>query len=382
MLRPLTGFLLFFVLPLTAQDLRGTVRDSLSGAPVPFATVYFDGTTVGTTTDDDGRYRLPLTDVALPAVVVATHLNYRSGNLLATAPGDQPALALLPAANEIAAVEVGDRDNRDRNLKEFTEAFLGAEEGGRGASLEHTERLYFNRTYRTDTMRNADVLVERYGLPDDLRNVQWSIDGKSLTFEQASDLRVESAGVLRVDVPELGYRISVNLISFIIDYRAGTTFGLGTYFFEPYEGDGKPRGRHARNRERTYYTSSQHFLRALYAGTLDAEGFAVFEMIDKQPRPIDLRAHLRPVAEREMALTDLRGRQLTILYFHDARGRPLPPDRRKRAAYTTSYLTVLGPGATFRADGTLGNSPITFGGAMGGSQVTRMLPSDYRPEAD
>ncbi|WP_157974484.1 carboxypeptidase-like regulatory domain-containing protein [Lewinella sp. IMCC34183] len=358
----------------------GTVRDSLTGEPVSFATVYFDGTTVGTTTDDAGAYRLPLSDMKLPAVVVATHLNYRSANRLVERGGEQDPLVLAPSAYEIAAVEVGDRNNRERNLREFREAFLGTDPGGRRATLTNQERLRFDRTYRTDTLRHADVLVERHGLPDDLRNVQWSIDGKSLTFEQASDLRVSSAGVLRVDVPDLGYRVSVDLIQFSIDYRAGSTFGLGTYYFEPYEGNGKARGRHVRNRRETYYLSSQHFLRALYADNLAAEGFAVYEMVDDEARPIDLTAFLRRVSDTEMAIEGLNGRRIAVLYYHDRRGRPLPPDRRKRAAYTTSYLTVLGPSATFRADGTLGNSPISFGGTMGAFQVTRMLPSDYRPE--
>ena len=383
-------FVLLFVLfslpasGLNAQDyLTGRVLDSTDRSPIPFATVYFDGTTVGTTTDEEGAYRLSLAAVNLPAAVVVTHLNYRTATRVATEAGKTEDWLLTATANEIAAVEVGDRNNRAKNVAEFREHFLGTDEWSRGATLGHPERLLFDRTYRTDTLRNANILVERYGLPDDLRNVRWAVDGKSLTFEQAKDLQARSTGTLEVDVPALGYRVQVNLQRFVVDYTAGSTFGLGTYYFEPYEGqDGKARRKHRRNRRSVYYTSSQHFLRALFARDLAAQGFATYEMVDGQAHPIDLYPLLERNANGEMELRGLSDRPVTVLYFHDRKGRPLPPDRRKGAAYTTSVMLLNGPRATFRADGTLGNSPISFGGAMGASQVSRMLPSDYTPAED
>ena len=379
-------YLLFplFASGLNAQDfLTGRVLDSTDRSPIPFATVYFDGTTVGTTTDEDGTYRLSLSAVELPATLVVTHLNYRTATREASAGGATEDWLLTAAANEIAAVEVGDRNNRAKNVAEFREHFLGTDEWARGATLEHPERLRFDRTYHSDTLRNADILVERYGLPDDLRNVQWAVDGKSLTFEQAKDLQARSTGTLQVDVPELGYRVYVDLQAFVIDYTAGSTFGLGTYYFEPYEGqDGKARRKHRRNRRSVYYSSSQHFLRALFARDLADQGFATYEMIDGNARPLDLYPLLEEAPEGEMVIRGLVDRPVTVLYFHDRRGRPLPPDRRKGAAYTTSVMLLTGPQATFRADGTLGNSPISFGGAMGASQVSRMLPSNYTPAED
>ncbi|PPK88233.1 carboxypeptidase-like protein [Neolewinella xylanilytica] len=362
------------------ETLFGRVLDSLSREAVPFATVYFDGTTVGTTTADDGSYRLPLSAVTLPATVVVTHLNYRTASRTATSAGPTEDWLLTPAANEIAAVEVGDRNNRAKNVAEFRERFLGTEEWSRGARLQFTDRLRFDRHYETDTLRNADVLVKQYGLPDDLRNVAWAIDGKTLTFDRAVDLRASSTGTLEADVPMLGYRVRVNLEHFVVNYAAGSTYGLGTYYFEPYEGrQGKARPKHRRNRQRAFYASSQHFLRSLYANDLGANGFATYEMIDGKARPIDLLSYLEARSDGEMAFQGLENRQITILYFHDRKGLPLPPDRRKRAAYLTSVMVIGGPEATFRADGTLGNSPIGFGGAMGASEVSRMLPSNYSP---
>ena len=37
---------------------RGAVRDEETGEPIPFASVYFDGTVIGISTDLEGRYSL------------------------------------------------------------------------------------------------------------------------------------------------------------------------------------------------------------------------------------------------------------------------------------------------------------------------------------
>ena len=364
-----------------AQDsISGLVTDGSSGEPIPFATVYFDGTTVGTTTDDAGVYRLSLGDLRLPATLVVTHLNYTSATRIVAEVGEQSPWPLAEAVNAFAAVEVEDRNNRGENLKEFRETFLGTDDWGRTADVEHTDRLVFDRSYVTDTLQNARLIAERYGIPDDLRAAKWSLDGQSLTFERATDLRVRSAGPLTVDVPALGYRISAGGLQFRIDYTTGSTSGLGTYFFQPYEGrEGKPKRKHARNRRRAYFGSSQHFLRALYTGQLDQEGYAVFETVDGDPIPIDLSRHVREGEDGARLFAGLTGKKIAIIYFHDRRGEPLPPERRRRASYATSYLFVNGEQTAFRSDGTVGIHPPAFGGPMGMQPVTRMLPSNYTP---
>src|SRR5688572_13723908 len=54
--------IVLFLLPLAtyAGILKGKVTDA-QGEPLPFATVYIQGTTNGTTTNSDAEYQLPLT---------------------------------------------------------------------------------------------------------------------------------------------------------------------------------------------------------------------------------------------------------------------------------------------------------------------------------
>ena len=51
---------------------RGTVTDASTGEPVPFVGVYFDGTTIGISTDMDGRYSIETRDPS--ATVLTAHL--------------------------------------------------------------------------------------------------------------------------------------------------------------------------------------------------------------------------------------------------------------------------------------------------------------------
>lgn len=60
MRRFLSFLCIFLSLTAAAQTskVRGTVRDAETGEPIPFASVYFDGTVIGISTDLEGRYSL------------------------------------------------------------------------------------------------------------------------------------------------------------------------------------------------------------------------------------------------------------------------------------------------------------------------------------
>ena len=67
--------------------IRGTVIDSLTQAPLVSATVYVNGSTLGTTTADDGRFELR--DVSFPATVIFSFVGYEPYALALTRdPGD------------------------------------------------------------------------------------------------------------------------------------------------------------------------------------------------------------------------------------------------------------------------------------------------------
>ena len=77
MKRFLLALLLFFPTFLSGQNvIKGVVVDSLTQEPLPSATVYVNGTTQGTITDNDGRFELK--DVSFPATVVFSFVGYQT----------------------------------------------------------------------------------------------------------------------------------------------------------------------------------------------------------------------------------------------------------------------------------------------------------------
>ena len=73
MKRFLFAFLSFFPVLLFGQNtIRGIVVDSLTQEPLILATVYVNGTTQGTTTDNDGLFELK--DVSFPATTTRATL--------------------------------------------------------------------------------------------------------------------------------------------------------------------------------------------------------------------------------------------------------------------------------------------------------------------
>lgn len=78
-------FLLLVPFTVMAQStrVRGVVRDAATGEPLPFAGVYFDGTTIGISTDMEGRYSLE-TRRPDAQILTAQLLGYESVSLPVT----------------------------------------------------------------------------------------------------------------------------------------------------------------------------------------------------------------------------------------------------------------------------------------------------------
>lgn len=87
-----------------AQTASGRVVAQATGAPVPDATVRFEGQPVGTRTDEAGRFRLPVAGAAPDAPLRISHLGYQSR----TVPLNQlgPPVGLAEVSYQIGEVSV------------------------------------------------------------------------------------------------------------------------------------------------------------------------------------------------------------------------------------------------------------------------------------
>lgn len=74
----LVGLLALLPLAAAAQTASGRVVAHSTGSPLPQATVRLDGQSAGTSTDDAGRFSLPLLGAAPTARLIISHLGYQS----------------------------------------------------------------------------------------------------------------------------------------------------------------------------------------------------------------------------------------------------------------------------------------------------------------
>lgn len=383
----LAFFILFFSISLSAQlNLVGTVVDSTNQAPIPFATVYFDGTTNGQTTDDDGKFSLPLQGMEFPALLVVSHVGYRTQSLLIEDVSQRITVSLGVQGQMIQTVVVQDEDRRMENIKEFRSVFLGVDDWGKRAKIKNEGALLFNRDYNNKKLNTTSKRFRKIVRQSNRKDGEWAPDSSYYAFEEVLNLQAKAKVPLEVSLPDLGYTLQVDLTRFLSSYKQGKTSHLGHYFFIPAESkSGKPKAKHLRNRQFAYYNSALHFLRSLYSDQLEENGYRVYERskarFGRKPqlKEIDLQPYLKKVDGEQMEITGLAGKHLAILYYGDAKGRPLPPNKHKRKQPIQSGVFIGEDNCRIRADGTVGDSDIAFSGYIGTRGVAWILPSDYQP---
>ena len=71
-------YLVVLLLPYLSfsQILKGTVVDAATSQPIETVAVYFDNTTIGTTTNEKGEFSITYTD-AIQSTLVITYLGYQ-----------------------------------------------------------------------------------------------------------------------------------------------------------------------------------------------------------------------------------------------------------------------------------------------------------------
>lgn len=364
--------------------LSGTVIEANTNEPVPFATVYFDGTTNGQTTDEQGGFSLDLADISLPASLVVSHVGYEPWSTTIRQATGSLQVKLRPRVQMVATVTVQDQNQREKNLEEFRRTFLGADEWGQRARILNEEVLIFERDYvreklatTTPYMRN---LIRQSGRDDG----EWAADGSYYEFDKARTFQVSAGAPLKIELPDLGYQLQVDLVSFTVDYEQGQTAYYGYYFFQPEEPNSpKLSERYRKKRQNAFFNSTQHFLRSLFAGKLSENGYQTLEATSndigrrQSVRPFEPAPHLQQTANGQMEIVGLKDKKLLILYYGDRRGRPQPEAKWKRTQPVQSGLYIGADSCLIREDGTVGESQLFFSGNMGNRGIAWLLPSDY-----
>ncbi|MFY0592459.1 carboxypeptidase-like regulatory domain-containing protein [Roseivirga sp.] len=224
--------------------IRGVISDAVTKEPMPFATVFFAGTTIGTTTNEKGGYQLRVDSKGTYDLIVKFigYETYAAQVTLGAAEVSRLNIEITPGSKDLGSVVVVARKSAQwkRYFNEFEKVFLGTSVNALNAKIVNKEVLDF-------------------------------------TFnEEKQQLSAYAYEPLIIENKELGYTVKYYLEQFIIDYMTDVSGYYGYTSFEPMEPkNNRKKKMYESNRAMAYNGSSNHFFKALYKNRLKEEGFVI-----------------------------------------------------------------------------------------------------------
>ena len=320
------GLSLLYMVPCLAfgqSTVSGIVTDSRSGAPMPFATVYVNGTTKGTITDNDGLFEL--NGMKFPSTLVFSFVGYNTQVLeLDHDPGK---LHIRLQTNDgLPEVVITDYSEREKYLEYFKRMFLGDDRWGRRATILNEDAIMFNDSGNEET---GTLFKAWAGEP------------------------------IVIDLPLLGYELYVDLANFSVQRMGGNAICdiLGYFFYKPYSTENaRKNARYQKNRASAYYNSNKHFLKSFYENRLAENGYIL--------------------SAPDSGAVD---NTLKIRYYHKIDGSPLDLTKYKPALhlFSESGIHLLNDTCTILSNGTITDSSIRFTGNISEKRIGASLPADY-----
>ena len=376
MRRFLFAVLLLFSVSLYGQHtITGVVLDSLTQEPLQSATVYVNGTTLGTATDQEGRFELK--DVRLPATVVFSFVGYQAQALeLNRDPG---ALTIsLKTNDELPEVVVSGKNVPNKaDLDYFKRFFLGDDKWSKQAKIKNEDVLIFFRETEYFAPPSVEYMMRRAYI-----DFNHQVSG--------TDFKAWASEPLIVDLPSLGYEVYVDLIRFEVKQeKAITTYDmLGYFYYKPYRNVSKRMAATIEeNRRKAYYGSTQHFLRSLSEGRLTENGYLLTMLKEfKKGRkklssymPFDLNKYFIDTGARTVQVRDLKDEDLKIRYYYKNDGSPWDFSTKNKGIrrYAESNIMFLHDTCTFYKSGIVTDNNIRFKGELSKRKVASSLPDDY-----
>ncbi|GAA4375060.1 hypothetical protein GCM10023186_07300 [Hymenobacter koreensis] len=298
----------------TAQTgvVSGVARDSVTRAPLPFASVFLANTTRGTVTDEAGRFTLPGVPVGSYDVVVS-YLGYRltRQSIFVTAEPLAVTLLAAPISNQLAGVTIRPRPSRPEDYRRFVSLFLG--------------NSAFSKQCRIRNPKAARVDYDA----------------------QANELTAEALGYLQVDNMALGYRIRFHGLHFQMNFgQQVLTYYAWPVFEELPTKNAAQRAKWAANRQAAYAGSLTHFLRSVRNGRVADEGF-VANRLRRVANPrwvladsilnVERKAHAGQVWQPHDTLMRMLQEPPRFAYLYTL---PLPADSLRRPGNSSKQVML------------------------------------------
>lgn len=229
---------------------KGTIVDFETEEPIPFATVFLANTTLGTSTDEQGEFSLYLPEGNYEVIIRILGYEGLTFNLSdATVQPQGYRFMLVSIDEDLDEMQVN--ETRDpawyRNLDDFKRYFLGSSRNSNSCVIENEMSMV--------------------------------LDDQS----EPGNLIASSREILKIENPNLGYKIDYLLNNFHYNYRKGFVTYAGYPLFIPDTSlSNRKQKRVEKNRLEAYNGSLQHFLRSVYSGKSVSEGFEIRRLYRKE----------------------------------------------------------------------------------------------------
>ncbi|WAC00814.1 carboxypeptidase-like regulatory domain-containing protein [Lacinutrix neustonica] len=330
-------FILFVGVNLAwSQTLSGTLKDRNTNAPIVGASVYFDNTSYGTTTNFDGEFYFELKK-HISAPLVISFVGYESIILYAIDFDKVYHLSLKQDVNALEEVVLDSKDEWSRpfKLQQFRREFLGHSKFGMGCAILNEDAIVLNFDRKTKQLvasSKAPLVIKNIALE---YLVRYDLNHFSITYNIDTDSTLDLENAFKT-VHSVGY--------------------YGTTFFENISSNNHRKA--LRNRKEAYIGSTLHFMRAVANNRLKEEKFKIFKgayQIKPETQITTFKNDSTKIVEVEIPL------KLNILC------------KGKQSAIQSEVKR-------FQIDAFGNHAPVDkvlFGGFMGHQRIGDALPLDY-----
>lgn len=307
------------------QVIKGTILDKETKNAISSASIYFNGTFVGTSADRNGKFELDVSkNISMPLTISA--IGYYSVKLTDFSTGGSFVISLTPKIYELEEVIIRDKfftKKRKASLKMFKNEFLGT----------------------TDNALKCNIINEN-----------------DITFTYSPDKDTIKAFASRPIIIEnmaLGYKVTYYLDKFEYYKKSQSVFFYGNIIFSKNETiEDIQNNIYERRRKRTYRGSKMHFFRSLWSNELLSTGFEV----------------------NNSKYKNLKYKHLVLVNDNNEKFLNYPQILEISYAPSKSYIIFLKPKVYFNQNGYFDPSGIIWKGEMAKQRIADWLPYEYSVE--
>jgi hypothetical protein len=319
------------------QVVKGTIYDSDTKMTIPYAAVYFTGSLAGTASDQDGRFELDISKFATKPITIRA-IGYETYILNDATTDTEYEIFLKPSSFDLEEAVISTKSlarKRKAYLKLFRNEFLGTTGNQRQCTILNESDIKFDYAHDKDTIRAYTV--------------------KPLVVNNNS----------------LGYVITYYLDAFEYDKRTNIVNFIGDIVFTEDLAirDSVNRASYFKKRKEAYIGSCMNFFRALWANTLEANGFS-FSKVSKdlsKTSVIHTLATNKWIGYNDVVFEDSRHQK----FFKST------DDLNIEYNGQTTRVIFLKPLVRFEQNGFFDPTGLEWHGPMADQRIADILPYEY-----